>query len=103
MSVELETRPPEINYDDPERGKGKAIAALVLGIIAIVLPVPILDLACGIAGLIMASKSKQEGYTDGMRTAGFVLSVIGTVFGAGHAFWWILIGSLFAGIASMGF
>lgn len=103
MSVELESRPPNMYYHDPERGKGKAIAALVLGIIAIVLPVPFLDLACGIVGLVMAYKSKQEGYITGLRTAGFVLSIIGTVFAAFYTLFWTLAATLFtAGFGGMG-
>ena len=36
----------------------------------------------GIIGLITASNSKKAGYTEGMRTAGFVLSLLSLVFGA---------------------
>jgi len=74
-------------------GKGKAIAALVLGIIAIFLPIPFLDLACGIVGLVLASSAKKEGFTGGLRTAGFVLSIIGTIWGALYTLGWIIGGA----------
>ncbi len=66
-------------------GKGSATASLVLGIIAVVCWFfgysAILSVILGIIGLILASKSKKEGYTDGIRTAGFVLSLIGLIGG----------------------
>ena len=36
----------------------------------------------GIVGLIQASKAKELGYQDAIRTAGFVLSLIGLIGGA---------------------
>jgi len=72
------TPPPPVS----QPGKGKAIAALVLGIVALVLPVPFLDLACGIVGLFFAFSAGKEGYVGGMKTAGLVLSIIGTVSAA---------------------
>lgn len=67
-------------------GKGKAIASLVLGIVAVVFWftswLAIVSVVCGIIGLVMASMAKAEGYVGGMRTAGFVLSIIGLVGGA---------------------
>ena len=30
----------------------------------------------------MANSAKKAGYNDGLRTAGFVLSLLGTIFGA---------------------
>ena len=62
-----------------EAGKGKAIAALVLGICALVLPIPFLDVIMGVVGIVLAVMAKKEGYTGGMATAGLVLSIIGTV------------------------
>lgn len=47
-------------------GKGAATGALVLGIV----------------GLVMASKAKKEGFSGGIQTAGFVLSILAVVFGA---------------------
>lgn len=67
-------------------GKNKAIASLVLGIVAVVLWFfgysSIISVIAGIVGLVMASKSKQEGFDEGIRTAGFVLSLIGLIGGA---------------------
>ena len=67
-------------------GKGAAIASLVCGIVSIVCwffgVTSILSLVLGIVGLILAGNAKKAGYNDGLRTAGFVLSLLGTIFGA---------------------
>ena len=67
-------------------GKNKAIASLVLGIISVVLWFfgysSILSVVLGIIGVVMASKSKEEGYDENIRNAGFILSVIGIIGGA---------------------
>lgn len=67
-------------------GKGKAIASLVLGLVAIVCWFfgfsAIASLVCGIIGVALAGKAKKEGYVGGIRTAGFVLSLIGLIGGA---------------------
>ena len=73
----------QTNFEQGEQpGKGKAVASLILGITAMVLPIPVLDLIIGIAGIILAISSKNDGYVGGMRTAGFVCSIIGTIFAA---------------------
>ena len=61
-------------------GKGKAIASLVLGICAMLIPIPFLDVILGVVGIVLAVMAKKEGYTGGMATAGLVCSIIGTVF-----------------------
>jgi len=66
----------------PQEGKGSATASLVLGIICLILPIPIIGLILGIAGLASASSARKQGYEGGLRTAGLVCSVIGTIFAA---------------------
>ncbi len=67
-------------------GKNAAMASMVLGIISVVLWFfgysSILSVILGIIGLVLASKAKKEGFNDGIRTAGFVLSLIGLIGGA---------------------
>lgn len=67
-------------------GKGAATASLVLGIIAVVLWFfgysAILSVILGIIGLVCAGNAKKAGYDDGIRTAGFVLSLIGLIGGS---------------------
>lgn len=59
---------------------------MVLGIIAVVLWFfgysAIVSIILGIIGLVLASNSKKAGYSGGLRTAGFVLSLIGLIGGA---------------------
>lgn len=68
-----------------ENGKGKARASMILGIISVALLVggysSGISVILGIIGLILAGGSKKEGYTGGMRTAGFILSLISVIFG----------------------
>ena len=67
-------------------GKGQAIASLVCGIISVVFwffgVSAFLSVILGIVGLVLASQSKKAGFVGGMRTAGFVLSLIGLIFGS---------------------
>lgn len=67
-------------------GKNAAIGSLVCGIVSIVFwffgITSILSLILGIVGLVLASNAKKAGFEGSLRTAGFVLSIIGTVFGA---------------------
>lgn len=66
-------------------GKGAATASLVLGIVAVACWFfgwgAIISIACGIVGIVLASSSKKAGFTGGIRTAGFVLSLIGLIGG----------------------
>ena len=61
----------------PVPGRGKAIASLVLGIVADVFLfiTPWVSLVTGLVGLVLACVSKRDGFTGGIRTAGFVVSV----------------------------
>ena len=67
------------NRSGGEQGKGNAIAALVCGIVSLVLPVPFVDVILGIIGIVMACRAKSLGFSGGLATAGLVLSIIGTV------------------------
>ncbi|MCL2401421.1 MAG: DUF4190 domain-containing protein [Oscillospiraceae bacterium] len=99
MSVELENRQPDTTLTNPDKGKPKAIASLVLGIISIVFGwVPLLGLACGIVGLVMSSLAKKDGCRTGMTTAGLVLSIIGVVFGAIYTIMWAVVGAAFGAL-----
>lgn len=67
-------------------GKGAATASLVLGIISVVLWFfgysALVSVILGIVGLILADNAKKAGFNGGIRTAGFVLSLIGLIGGA---------------------
>ena len=73
-----------------ENGKGFSIAALILGIVSLVLAwfymINIVALACAIVGLVLATKGRKAaaaaGTPSGLGTAGLVLSIIGLVFAA---------------------
>lgn len=77
-------------YENDDRqqmpGQNDAVVSLVLGILSVVLW--LFSLSCffsivlGVLGLVYASKSKQRGFDGGIRTAGFVLSLIGVIGGA---------------------
>lgn len=84
MENNNQTNLPEKN--NSQNGKGLAIASLVLGIASVAFwftgTLTILSLILGIVGIVLASSAKKKGFEGGIRTAGFVLSIIGTVFGA---------------------
>lgn len=67
-------------------GKGAATASLVLGIISVVLWFfgysALVSVILGIVGLILAGNAKKAGFNGGIRTAGFLLSLIGLIGGA---------------------
>lgn len=62
---------------------GKAVASLVLGICAIVSWFfglgALLGMVLGIVGLVLAGQAKKAGNIEGIRTAGFVCSLIGLI------------------------
>ena len=72
------------NQNQP--GSGQATASLVLGILSVVCWFfgygAILSVILGVIGLVCAKKAKEQGCNSGMRTAGFVLSIIGLCGGA---------------------
>ncbi len=67
-------------------GKGKAVASLVLGIVSLILwwfgYSSLLSVVLSIVGLILAGSAKKDGFEGGIRTAGFVTSLIGLIGGA---------------------
>jgi len=60
-------------------GRTKAIVSLVLGILTIALPIPVVAIILGVVGIVLANASKNDGYIGGLRTAAFVISIIGTI------------------------
>lgn len=70
--------------DQPEHGA--AVGSLVCGIISIVCWFfgwsSLISVVLGIIGIILANNAKKAGNTEGIRTAGFVTSVIGLIGGA---------------------
>ena len=52
---------------------GKAVAALVLGIVSLLgLCIPLAGIICGIIAIILAVMAKKEGSTDGKQKAGMI-------------------------------
>lgn len=77
------------NSNSNQPGKGQATASLVLGIISVVFWFfgwgAIVSIILGIIGLIMANSAKKQGFESGLRTAGFILSLVGLI-GGGFVF-----------------
>ena len=82
----------ENSYQEPNRdpkpdqpGRRTAITSLVLGSVAVGLwllgRAVLLPVILGIVGLVLAAKAKKAGYTGDLRTAGFILSLIGLIGG----------------------
>ncbi len=75
--------------NDNVPGKGAATGSLVCGIIACVLACfssaifpSIIAIVLGIVGIVLSANAKKAGFNEGIRTAGFVLSLIGLILGA---------------------
>ena len=69
--------------------KGASIAAMVLGIIALVLVwVPVLPIILGLIGLICGGVGRRKG-ERGFSTVGITLSLLGLVFGAVITLLWV--------------
>lgn len=85
--------PPFHQYPQPGRTNGKAIAALVLGLLSIIFFFfSIFDLALIIPGIVFGSlglgEAKRPGGTGrGMAKAGLVLAVIGAVLMVAFSLW----------------
>ena len=80
-------QPPYAQQFDDYRSRNKAVAALVLGIVACTMPIPILDVIAGIIGIYLAVTAKREGFINGLQTAAFVLSIIGTSIAVLFTIW----------------
>lgn len=82
-------------------GKSAGIASLVLGILSIVGLFTgvgsILSLVFGIVGLCLASRARKLGFETGVRTAGFVTSLIGLIISALIVLIVLLIGGALVG------
>lgn len=75
-------RQRDINPEDERFGKGFAIASLVFGLFALILCWAYgIGAIFGIAGIVFSAISAKKGNISGMRRAGLVLSIIGTVIG----------------------
>ena len=75
-----------MNENQVVPGKGAATASMVLGIISVVLWFfgysALVSVVLVIIGLVLAGSAKKAGFEGGIRTAGFVLSLIGLIGGA---------------------
>ena len=65
------------------QAKNKAIASLVLGICAMVVPIPVLDIVAAIIGIVFANQAKSLGYRGGLQIGGLVCSIIGLIWSIG--------------------
>lgn len=72
--------------DQVQPEHGMAVASLVLGIVGVVCwffgVFSIISVILGIIGLLLSLKAKNEGNTEGIRVAGFVLSLISLIGGS---------------------
>lgn len=72
-------------YQQPEKGKGFAVASFVLALIGLILTlipyISTIGIILCVLGLIFAIVTKAIGNKSGMGTAGLVLSIIGLVWG----------------------
>lgn len=66
----------------PQQGKGKAVAALVLGIVSVALCLYwFISVPAGIIAIVLGLQARKQGIAPGMALGGLITGVIGTVFG----------------------
>ena len=67
-------------------GKSEAVGSLACGILSLVFclfgKVALVGVILGIVGLVLASMSKKKGFEGGIRSGGFICSLIGLIFGS---------------------
>lgn len=67
-------------------GQEAAVASLVLGILSVICwffgSSTLLSILFGVLGLLLAGNAKRSGFDGSLRTAGFVLSLIGLIGGS---------------------
>lgn len=76
------------------KGKGFAIASLILGIASLCTGYIFVGVACGIVAIVLSVKSKQEIGPNGMATAGLVTGIIGVVYGIPVSICYVICGAL---------
>lgn len=84
--------PPPVAPAYAQKSNGKAIGALICGILAILFSwLPLLGIILGIVAIVLASKSVKQFGRDGKATGGKVCGIIGIVFAVlGFIFWGIV-------------
>lgn len=88
---------PQPPYQPTQASSGKAIGALVCGILAIVLSgFPIVGIVLGIVAIVLASKAVKEAGKNGKTTAAKICGIVGIVF----AVIWFILGMM-VGCASV--
>ena len=64
--------------NQPQPNTAFAGIALALGIAAMIIPIPVLDVIAGVVGIVLAAQARKTG-VGGLAIAGLVVSIIGTV------------------------
>ena len=64
-------------------GTVMGVISIILGVLAMVVLVPFLDVVFGVAGIALAAAAGSKG-AKGLRTAGLIVSIIGTVLAIGY-------------------
>lgn len=81
--------PPPVPPAYAQKSSGKAIGALVCGILAILFSwLPLLGIILGIVAIVLASKAVKQFGRDGKATGGKICGIVGLVFSIlGFIFW----------------
>ena len=79
--------PPPMMPPGKKPGESMATAALVVGIISLVIyafniVVPFLEVIVGVVGIVLAIQAGNQGFTGGKRTGGLVTSIISVALGS---------------------
>ena len=89
-----QNQPP---FDGPPPQQPKttmAGVALALGIAAMILPIPVIDVIAGVLGIVFAAIARKSG-VGGLAIAALVVSIIGTVMALFYTIFVIAFGVMF--------
>lgn len=65
----------------PQQGKGKAVAALILGVVSVALCLYwFIALPAGIVAIVLGLQARKQGVAPGMALAGLITGIVGTAF-----------------------
>jgi len=78
-----------------------ATASLVFAIIAMTLPIPVLDVIAAIIAVVLLVKSNKLGGSGGIYTAAFVCTIIGSLWALSYTITMLFLGTMVGGVFNM--
>ena len=78
-------------WNTPKASPAKAGWALGMGIVAAILPIPVIDIIFAVVGFILLYLSSKEGYKGGLWQAGLILNILGMIRALSFTVQWLVV------------